>query len=359
MSAPARTRGGLVEVDRDAWDSLLARLGLLDPYLARGYVESACLLDPGRPAFLHLEAPGADVVFPAIVREIPEAPGRRDVTTPYGYGGPVAVGDEALARRFYALYERWCAEKGVVTTFLRFHPLLGNRRYAPADLHAERLANTATWPLPAGADLLAGMHSMHRRGCRKALAAGVDVSVDPAPPRLDDFAALYEDSMSRAAADAFYFFPRAYWGALVTRVPERLVRLDARADGELLATMLLLVADTVSSAEASGRGGRRWLHYHLGVTSERGRALGASKLLFLEAARWGQERGFDELHLGSGVGGREDSLWQFKQRFSAHPGREFWIGKLVHDERAYRELSGDAGVDGFFPAYRSPVARPP
>jgi hypothetical protein len=29
-----------------------------------------------------------------------------------------------------------------------------------------------------------------------------------------------------------------------------------------------------------------------------------------------------------------------------------WIGKLVHDEQAYAELSETTAVDGWFPAYR-------
>ena len=68
----------------------------------------------------------------------------------------------------------------------------------------------------------------------------------------------------------------------------------------------------------------------------------------------GGDRGpLAEFHLGGGAGGRE-SLYAFKQRFSPEGRREFWTGKAVHDETAYRELSGGAPVDyeGFFPAYR-------
>ena len=341
MSATARA--SLVEVAPEAWDDLLDTLDLGDAYLRGGYVASACLLDRGRPVFLHLPRTGGDAVFAGILRDVPGAPGTRDVTTPYGYGGPVASGDDPPAAEFYELYEEWCAANGVVTTFVRFHPLFGNARYAPPRIPRERLANTATWPLEQGADLFAGMHAMHRRGCRKARAAGVDVRVEEAPERLHDFAELYEDAMRRHAAESFYFFPDAYWEALATRLRDRLVRANAHSDGELIATILCLAT-------------RPWLHYHLGATSERGRALAASKLLFYETARWGQERGFDELHLGSGLGGREDSLWQFKRRFSRHPGREFWIGKIVHDREAYRRLSGGAPLDGYFPAYRAEAA---
>jgi serine/alanine adding enzyme len=324
----------LAEADAADWDGILRELGIADVYLARAYVEASCLLDPGRPAFLS----GHGVAFAAIVRDVPSAPGLADVTTPYGYGGPAGAGD---GEAFYAAYDDWCAANGVVTTFIRFHPLLGNVRLAPPRVRLARLANTATWPLGDDADLLAGMHQMHRRGVRKALRAGVEVTVRRAPERLDDFAALYEESMRRHDAHAFYYFPGAYWTALAGPLGERLVRADARRDGRLLASQLHLASTP-------------WLHYHLGAASAEGFRLGASKLLFHESARWAHEEGFTEFHLGSGLGGSEDSLWQFKQRFSSHPGREFWIGKLVHDEAAYRALGGDPGADGFFPAYRAP-----
>ena len=59
---------------------MLAELGLVDVYLTREYVETACLLEPGRPLYLR----AGDTVFAAILRDDPA-----DVITPYGYGGPV------------------------------------------------------------------------------------------------------------------------------------------------------------------------------------------------------------------------------------------------------------------------------
>ena len=333
MSAALRT-GDIVEVPPGEWDDLVAELGVGDVYLQRDYVEASCLLDPGRPVFLT----AGRVAFAAILREVPGDGGLRDVTTPYGYGGPAGPGDAAA---FYAAYDGWCAATGVVTTFVRFHPLLGNAELAPPAVRLERLANTATWPLDPEADLLAGMHQMHRRGVRKALREGVEVRVRRAPERLDDFVELYEESMRRHEAVAFYFFPKAYWQALAGPLRDRLVRFDAHRDGVLLASQLHLSSPP-------------WLHYHLGAATDEGFRLGASKLLFHESARWAREEGYSEFHLGSGLGGGENSLWQFKQRFSPHPGREFSIGKIVHDEEAYRALGGDPDAAGFFPFYRAP-----
>ena len=334
----------LVEREPAEWDALLDTLGLGDAYLSSSYVEASRVLDPGRPVFLHLADAHGDVVFAAILRRIPGTHALADVTTPYGYGGPVGAGAAPPAERFWGAYETWCAEHRVVTTFVRFHPLFENVRLTPPELETQRLADTATWPLEPEVDLAAGMHSMHRRGARKAEREGVMVTIERAPAALDEFASVYEDAMRRADAAAFYLFPPEYWGAL-DAMGERLVRADARLDGELVASQLHLANGPVPP----------WLHYHLGATSERGYAVGAAKLLFLRVAEWGRRQGFVELHLGSGLGGRENSLWQFKQRFSPHPGRPFWLGKAIHDRAAYAELVGSADAEGFFPAYRAPA----
>jgi hypothetical protein len=317
------------EVPAGEWDALLADLGCADAYFLRAYVEASCVLDGGEPVLLQLE----DAVFACIVREIPDTE-LHDVTTPYGYGGPVGAGSHD---RFYKRYDEWCRKRGVVSTFIRYHPLFENYRHAK---QATCVSPTVGWPL-AG-DLLASMHGKHRNVVRKAQKAGVAVDVTAAPNDLSAFGALYERTMERQGAAGYYFFPAEYWQRLIA-LGGHLVRFDALCGGEVVASALCLRGD-------------RWLHYHLGATDDAARDLGASNLLLYTAAVWAQEQQLDEFHLGGGAGGAEDSLYAFKQRFSPDGRREFWVGKAVHDEDAYRLLSGRAEIDynGFFPAYRAP-----
>lgn len=335
----------LAEVPAGAWDDLLESLGCSDAYLRSEYVAGATLLDEGETAFLHLDGPGGDVVFACIVRELPETD-RRDVITPYGYGGPVGVGEDPPAERFYELYEAWCAENGIVSTFIRFHPLFANQRSAPSTVHLSYSGPTVGWRLDDGRDLLAGMHGNHRNTCRKAMRAGVRVQAAPAPNDLAAFAALYEETMRRLEAADYYFFSPAYWELLSTRLRDLCVRFDALLEGEVVASALCLA-------------GTAWLHYHLGAMQGRARELGANNLLLYEAACWAREQGLSVFHLGGSAGTGEDSLFHFKRRFSPDDLYEYWVGKAVHDEEAYRGLSGraDIDLDGFFPAYRAPRAR--
>jgi hypothetical protein len=294
----------------------------VDVYLTREYVEASCLLEPGRPLFLR----AGEAVFAAILRDDPI-----DVISPYGYGGPVGTG-------FWEPYADWCRGHGVVTTFVRFHPLYANHNGVSPNVRVERLGGTVAWRLDEDEGLFARMHRHHRRVSRKAVAAGVEATASVAPESLERFRRLYEQTMDRRRAAGFYYFPPAYWRALETTLREHVVLFEAGEE----AAILCLAAPP-------------WLHYHLGASSDAGRRLGASTLLFLEAARWAQELGYTRFHLGGGVGGARDSLFEFKLRFDPGGELEMAVGKAVHDEVAYERLSGTTATDGFFPAYRGTV----
>ncbi|MGZ4359972.1 MAG: GNAT family N-acetyltransferase [Gaiellaceae bacterium] len=334
MSTAARE---LAELDAGSWDALLESLDLADAYLRSDYVRSSTLLEPGRPSYLHLPGEEGDVVFACILREDPV-----DVVTPYGYGGPVAAGSHPPHEQFARLYEDWCRERGVVSSFVRFHPLHANHRHVSGAFRLERLADTVAWRLQEGNDLYESMHPDHRRLVRKARAAGLEVEIEPRPAGIEGFVRLYERTMERKGAEGFYFFSEEYWRSLAAL--EFLVRADVVLDGELLSSALFLATPP-------------WLHYHLSSSSEQGHTLGAARLLLLEVAGWARGLGFETFHLGGGVGGRADSLHRFKQRFAPRGAVEAWIGKAVHDRGRYLALSGEdePTFAGFFPAYRSRV----
>jgi len=312
----------IAEVLPEDWNGLLAELGFVDVYLTREYVEASTLLEPGRPLFLR----SGEAVFAAILRDDPV-----DVSTPYGYGGPVGPG-------FWKAYEEWCGANGVVTTFVRFHPLYGNHREVARGVRVESLGGTVAWRLDEEGDLFERMHRHHRRVVRKAFAAGIEAIATQGPHDLSRFRALYEQTMERQGASGFYLFPDGYWRELETSLSEHVVLFEAGED----AALLCLAAAP-------------WLHYHLGASSDAGRSLGANALLFLEAARWAQELGYTRFHLGGGLGGARDDLFEFKLRFDPGGELEMAVGKAIHDEEAYRRLGGSTSGSDFFPAYRATV----
>lgn len=330
-------------VPQGEWNELVARLGADDVYLRLGYHRSSSLLEPvaALPVLLHVVHAGAELALPLLLRSLPDARGF-DATSAYGYGGPVASGDIDAAALSQALDE-WAAANDVVATFLRFHPLLGNQDLTPASAELLELGGTVAWDVTPGRELLAAMHQHHRRAVRKADREGVSVRVATAPTQLDAFRALYEDTMRRQEAAAFYFFDDAYWRSLLDEQGDELVLVEGLVGDEVVASLLCFARGP-------------WLHYHLGASADAARGIGASNRCFLAAAEWAQSRAMTTFHLGGGVGGAADSLFTFKHRYDPQgEPRPFHVAKVVHDAARYRELAGTDSTSGYFPPWRSPA----
>ena len=332
------------EVEPQRWDEVLRAAGVTDVYYSRGFVHASAAIAGAEPVLLRLGGDAGDGLPRVSGARRPDR--RRHPVRLRRAGrrrrGPAARGVPRRLRGLVRGSAAWSRR------FLVFHPLLAQRGVArvrrlppdPARRHGRVAARAAGPARPRCTSTTAAL-------VRRARREGYDVTVDPAPADLAEFAAVYEQTMRRAGASPFYLFPPRYWEAL--RRDVKLVRVDVRSGGELLASVL-------------GMGEPPWLHYHLGGATDAARGTGASHLALYTLAAVGARARVRTLHLGGGVGGRDDSLLEFKLRFAPEGLVGVSIGKAVHDRAAYLRLSGAATVDwdGFFPAYREPygVSRP-
>jgi hypothetical protein len=309
-------------LDAAGYASAWASIGDDDPYFHPAYLAASAPVGEGEVAAW---SDGA-LVYPFLVRAL--AGGRCDLTSAYGFGGPLGECSGWRGR-----FRDECARRGVVSEFIRFHPLRRNDTGLD-DVETSLVQEMVTVDVRRGDDeLRAGMRTQGRRNLARAARESVAVR---RIADLDRFHAAYTDAMLALGADPFYLFDRAYFTAL-EGLGDALVVLDA---GQ--ATALYLCG-----------GGA--MHYHLGAVSAGGRRSGAATAMHFEAMRLARERGLSTLHLGGGLAA-EDSLWRFKATLGQ--GRApYRVGRAVHDADAYAELCEAAGADpaaaGRFPAYRS------
>ena len=338
----AQSAGGVDVVPPAEWDDALAEAGCRDVYLRRGYHGASAHLepDPAGAVLLRHRGPAGEWWLPLLIRALP-AGGGFDATSAYGYGGPWATGSPDAAAVGDAV-DAWARAHGVVASFVRFQPLLGNHGWCPPQATLIELGRTVAWRLGGDRDLRAGMHSHHRRAAGKADRAGVETRVRVAPDDLGRFRELYEVTMRRQQADPFYFFPDAYWRALRGDAGGDLVLVEGLVDGDVIAALLCLA-------------GGGTLHYHLGATADAARGMGASNRVFLAAAQWARDAGLSQFHLGGGVGNDTTSaLHVFKQRYDPDaPQHHFHIAKWIHDPAAYARITGTDSPDGYFPPWRA------
>ena len=99
-----------------------------------------------------------------------------------------------------------------------------------------------------------------------------------------------------------------------------------------------------------------YMNYHLSGSLREYQHLAPSNLLLFKAALWGCRNGYNSLHMGGGVGSKEDSLFKFKSAFNRNEVKQFSVGKKIFLSDVYEKLSRmkhpNTEMD-FFPKYRA------
>ena len=344
------------------WPELLARVRH-DVYHSSEYHLAPRIGSGGEPYLFAYQEGDQVFLWPYLLTPIDPSPLHRteafDVTSVYGYAGPVASGDAAfLERGWRALLEHW-REQRVVSAFTRFHPLLGNSRLC------ESLAGSSGLRCEGGLRLSGSTVSIDltlpsavqvrqyqkvlRQEIRKSHELGFVTQEDDQWLHSADFVHLYRETMTRRKGRSEYLINAAWLTCFREALACHVRLFVTKFEGVVAAALLALEYGP-------------FLHAHLtGINAELV-AHSPLKVLLDDVREWGTARGLQAFHLGGGLGGREDSLFQFKHRFSPLV-HEFQIGCWILDPSHYRDLESihrrefaergiDIGDPGFFPIYR-------
>jgi hypothetical protein len=167
---------------------------------------------------------------------------------------------------------------------------------------------------------------------------------------INEFLAIYEETMNRVGAKQSYYFNRDYFEDLSKLKGIHLCLVEL--DNEIASACLFFECCGIVQA-------------HLGGTKTKFLNSSPFNLMLDYVRYWAKERGNEFLHLGGGVGGStKDSLYTFKSGFSRQK-HNFMTLRLITDEEKYRYLvelkAKDLNIQpeqllnsDFFPAYRSP-----
>ncbi len=325
-----------------------------DVYHLPAYAALASRFEGGQPCAFYVREGQDAMLVPLLLRQIPHFlktnTEMRDATSPYGFPSPLFSHPERVeaCRNLMMKMVEVARSQGLVTIFLRLHPLLACPLQAFPD-HGDLVQHGQTVSI----NLLRSLEEMtrdtcsnHRRGLRKLAKAGFSVVLDD----WDDyptFIRLYREAMTRIGADPFYQFEGTYFDDLRCFLKSNLHLCSVlSAKGELASAGLFTV-----------EGG--FMEYHLGCSHEKYLKLAPSKLMFDFMRRWGHDQGLHLFHLGGGLGSRHDSLFDFKAGFSSR-FTPFYTYRVVLDTSVYNTLCnakqkqmGDSVISNdFFPLYR-------
>ncbi len=347
--------------DEAAWADVVARSVQHDFHHLAGYHRLAERRGEGRAHLFTYRDGAFEIALPLLLRPIDDAEpgGLQDATSVYGYAGPLSTRAEVpdhVVRAFHAALRDELVDRRVVSVFSRLHPLIDQERLIRGLGEAVAVGPTVSVDLTAPPDeQWAGYSKKCRRIIRRAREAGIVCVHDRTQAYRGDWVEMYRETMRRVGAPPSYIFDEEYFVRLAAELGPILHLFVALVDGRPGAAGLYTLCDGIVQA-------------HLGASREEYARLSPTRLIDDTARRWAADAGAWVFHLGGGVGGRVDSLFQYKAGFSGRR-HQFSTWRWIVDPVAYRELcersEQDAAPAGpctasadFFPAYRRPAPPP-
>lgn len=297
------------------------------------------------------------VMLPMILRPIARevwasnAPACWDAISPYGYGGPFYWGSESTEHTaFWIELRKWALSESIISLFVRLS-LFPEQLIAFDGDVVDNAPNVVRFLDLAPEELWRDYEHKVRKNVNRAKREGIRVEIDMGGTRLNDFLAIYYNTMDRRRAESAYYFDRDFFSRMIEGLHGKIAFFHAIFNKCVVSTELVMIsADHIYS--------------FLGGTRAEAFEMRPNDMLKHEIILWGQRTGKKAYVLGGGYGG-PDGIFRYKRSFAPHGEVVFRTGQIVFNTAVYDRLVATRrsweeanGRDwkqrsGFFPAYRA------
>ena len=348
----------ILDVDNSAWSKVLNKIPH-DVYHLPEYVKVDAQRTQTIPEAFLLED-GDNIFFvPYLLRSCADIYSSKrkvyDVISPYGYPGILInqASDNTPGFPDFALqqFRQTLKQRDVCSMFLRLHPILGEEftnifKSDPFQKNGKTVSIDLT--LDEG-QIWAKTRKGHQSTINKCMRLGLTARIVSFDEYMDEFIAIYEETMDRVAAKDLYYFSRDYFEGL-SSLGNKIHLGIVESENEIVCSCLFFESCGIVQA-------------HLGGTKTEFLKQSPFNLLLHHARLWAKERGNKYLHIGGGVGGQKDNLYTFKSGFSKQR-HDYFTFRTVVDTDKYNDLvqfraktinrsAEDLKTSSFFPAYRA------
>jgi len=332
--------------EKETWNHYVKKAYVSDFYHTLDY---HFLDKQGDPLLFVYEWEDFFIAFPLIKRSI-EGSDYFDCTSVYGYTGPIANIDFAkiplnICHEFEVAFESFFRSEKIVSVFCVLHPFSNQCLLLRQAASIVRVGNTIAVDLRQS---LEEQRMQYRRPIRMKInqlrRKGFEVKLANSDEQLLNFAKIYRENMIKVGAPGKYLFEDSYFENFMRATDYTPELLLAYHQDQPVAGAMVALTNNI-------------MQLHLAGTRIDYFVESPMKLIFDEACLLGRTREMHFMHLGSGVGGKEDSLFHFKRGFSECLF-EFNSWRYVVDEKIYNELvqeklAGKVMPDtSSFPLYR-------
>lgn len=278
-----------------------------------------------------------------------------DVLSPYGFPGILlsdsARKDPEFVRQAFREFQQGLKSRGVCSAFLRLHPILSDKfpeLFPPHTLTDNGETVSVDLSLDE-AQIWTHTRKGHKSTINKCKRLGLVGNTVNLADYMDEFLAIYYETMDRVEAKDVYYFERDYFNDLL-ELGDAVHLVTVESDNQIVCASVFFERCGIVQA-------------HLGGTKTEFLWQSPFSLVFHHARLWAKSRGNEFMHIGGGVGGGKDKLSTFKTGFSRQR-HQFFTMRLVIDEAKYNHLVSLKAAakniaptllreSNFFPAYRA------
>lgn len=335
----------------EQWDDIVRSFKEYDTYWLNGYVKAFYIHGDGQPLLFYYKdqnTRGINVVMKRDIAKdvhfIGKIPKEKffDFATPYGYGGWLIEGSKTEA--LFLAYVKWCQENGIISEFVRFHPMIKNHMSCEDCYEVIRLGEVVHMDISSPKIIWNNIISKNRNMIRKAIKNDIKIYNGRFPKIYEIFRVIYNRTMDRDQAEKYYYFGKDFYRSVLEDLSQNAQVFFAVKDGQVIAASIILAAN-------------KKLNYHLSGSLREYSNLAPTNLILYQVALWGYANGYETFYLGGGVGSGEDGLFKFKRAFNRGELNWFYIGRKIFDKDAYKRLVelrfGEEINENYFPLYRS------
>jgi len=253
-----------------------------------------------------------------------------DISGAYGYNGPLgSVNDAEFQRNYNLALRQHLLDSNVVTEFVRYCPLTGNRRWHDYTEQIDVLDNVFI-DLSRGPDLVWEESFGHRvrTGVRKGQSYGLITTLQRGSEiqerDLYHFYSIYTSTMARNEADGYYYFPRSFFASLVRNLGDMAILALTWINDQPISTELILACDKTANGFLGGTLGEYYEYK-------------ANTFQRWELVKYLCGLGVEKYSMGGGAT-RGDGIYSFKMSFARGCVNPFYIGTKIHLPEVYVQI---------------------
>ena len=342
----------LTTIDSKSWDNTLKEIGEYDFFHMSGYHRLAELRGEGRAEMLVYREGNYVVAFPLLLRKIKPMDDKLnfvDATSVAGLAGPISSAPlpDKTRKRFHEYLQDYFEQNNIVSVYSRLNPVMNQPELLKGYGEVVEIGVTQSIDLTPPPEVqYARYRKSHRHNIRRLKRMGFVCEI-VGVEYLDDFMRIYIQTMDKLNANKAYYYDKSYFEFLLREMSDVMCLFICR-DGENLAS-----AKICSSCCGI-------VESYLSGTANEYLPLAPAKLLTDAIRIWANDIGAKTFHMGGSVGGRRDSLSDYKMGFGARE-HVYSTWRHVIDQKAYDYLCNEAFLQAggepkaqYFPKYRNP-----